>query len=107
MAKAADGSLPQDRTFFLSTEGMLRHIGNSSANDFAVGTEIGIMHQLGKKFPERTFVPVNPRAICAFMKTITLDRVLRSLETMSPQITVPAEIAGRARGAIDRMLELA
>jgi quinolinate synthase len=107
MAKAADGSLPQDRTFFLSTEGMLRHIGESSANEFAVGTEVGIMHQLGKKFPDKNFIPINPRAICAFMKTITLDRVLQSLETMSPQITVPPEIAVRARRAIDRMLELA
>jgi len=107
MAKAADGSLPQDRTFFLSTEGMLRHIGESSANEFAVGTEVGIMHQLGKKFPEKSFLPINPNAICAFMKTITLDRVLQSLETMSPQITVPPEIAKKARRAIDRMLELA
>jgi quinolinate synthase len=65
------------------------------------------MHQLGKKFPDKNFIPINPRAICAFMKTITLDRVLQSLETMSPQITVPPEIAVRARRAIDRMLELA
>jgi quinolinate synthase len=107
MAKAADGSLPQDRTFFLSTEGMLRHVEASPANEFAVGTEVGILHQLGKKFPERSFIPINPRAICAFMKTITLDRVLESLETLSPQITVPPEIARRARRAIDRMLELA
>ncbi len=107
MAKAADGTLPQDRTFFLSTEGMLRHIGESPASEFAVGTEMGIMHQLGKKYPEKSFYPVNPNAVCAFMKTITLDRVLRSLETMSPQVTVPAEIARNARRAIDRMLELA
>lgn len=107
MAKAADGSLPQDRTFFLSTEGMLRHIGNSTATEFAVGTELGIMHQLGKKYPQKQFYPVNPNAVCAFMKTITLDRVVRSLETMSPQVTVPADIARNARRAIDRMLELA
>jgi quinolinate synthase len=107
MAKAADGSLPQDRTFFLSTEGMLRHIGESSANEFAIGTELGIMHQLGKKYPQKSFYPVNREAICAFMKTITLDRVIHSLETMSPQITVPEEIATGARRAIDRMLELA
>ena len=106
MAKAADGSLPQDRTFFLSTEGMLRHIGQSPADEFAIGTELGILHQLGKKFPEKTFYPVNPEAICGFMKTITLDRVIRSLETMSPQITVPEDIARNARRAIDRMLEL-
>jgi quinolinate synthase len=72
-----------------------------------VGTELGIMHQLNKKYPEKQFYPVNPDAICQFMKTITLDRVLRSLETMAPQITVPAAIAQKARRAIDRMLELA
>jgi quinolinate synthase len=107
MAKAADGTLPQDRTFFLSTEGMLRHIGESSASEFAVGTETGIFHQLGKKFPRKTFYPVNPQATCAFMKTITLDRVIRSLETLSPQVRVPDPIATRARLAIDRMLALA
>ncbi|HXQ26777.1 MAG TPA: quinolinate synthase NadA [Candidatus Acidoferrales bacterium] len=107
MAKAMDGTLPQDRTFFLSTEGMLRHIGESSAAEFAVGTELGIMHQLNKKFPDKTFYPVNPNATCAFMKTITLDKIIRSLETMTPQIRVPEEIARKAKRAIDRMLELA
>ncbi|HXA77327.1 MAG TPA: quinolinate synthase NadA [Candidatus Acidoferrales bacterium] len=107
MSKALDGTLPQDRTFFLSTEGMLRHILESSAAEFAVGTELGIMHQLNKKYPEKTFHPVNPNAVCAFMKTITLDRVIRSLETLSPRITVPAEIAQKAKRSIDRMLELA
>jgi len=107
MAKAADGTLPQDRTFFLSTEGMLRHISESPSNEFAVGTETGIFHQLNKKFPTRTFYPVNPDATCAFMKTITLDRIIHSLETLTPQVRVPEEIAARAKRAIDRMLELA
>jgi len=107
MSKALDGTLPQDRTFFLSTEGMLRHIGESSAAEFAVGTELGIMHQLNKKYPEKMFHPVNPNAICSFMKTITLDKVIRSLETLTPQITVPTEIAHKAKRAIDRMLDLA
>ena len=79
----------------------------SSAEDFAVGTELGIMHQLHKKYPDRRFHPVNPNAVCAFMKTITLDRVIRSLETLAPRITVPTEIARKAKRAIDRMLELA
>src|SRR5271168_4707589 len=104
MAKAVDGSLPQDRTFFLSTEGMLRHIGQSTATEFAVGTELGILHGLQKNFPTKTFYPVNPNAVCGFMKTITLDNVIRSLETLSPEVRVPAEIAAKARGAIDRML---
>jgi quinolinate synthase len=107
MSKVMDGTLPQDRTFFLSTEGMLRHIVDSPAEEFAVGTELGILYQLEKKFPSKTFYPVNPNAVCAFMKTITLDRVLQSLETMSPQVTVPPEIARKAKRSIDRMLELA
>jgi len=107
MAKAVDGTLPADRTFFLSTEGMLRHIGNSPAGEFAVGTELGIMHQLNKKFPEKKFYPVNPNAVCSFMKTITLDNVIRSLETLTPQVRVPEDIARKAKRAIDRMLELA
>jgi quinolinate synthase len=68
---------------------------------------MGILHRLRKQFPGRSFYPVNPNAVCAFMKTITLDKVVGSLETMSPQVRVPAEIAQRARGAIERMLELA
>ena len=107
MAKAVDGTLPANRTFFLSTEGMLRHIGESLATEFAVGTELGILHQLNKKYPEKTFYPVNSNAVCAFMKTITLDKVIRSLETLTPQVRVPEHIASKARRAIDRMLELA
>jgi quinolinate synthase len=107
MAKALDGSLPFNRTFFLSTEGMLRHIAQSSATEFAVGTESGILHRLNKEHSDRQFYPVNPNAVCAFMKTITLDRVIQSLENLSPQVRVPEEIARKARRAIDRMLELA
>jgi quinolinate synthase len=107
MAKALDGTLPADRTFFLSTEGMLRHIASSGAKEFAVGTELGILHSLRKQHPERTFYPVNPNAVCAFMKTITLDRIVSSLEELAPQIQVPTEIAVRAKRPIDRMLQLA
>ena len=107
MAKALDGSLPFNKTFFLSTEGMLRHIAQSPSKEFAVGTEMGIMHRLNKEFSDREFYAVNPNAICAFMKTITLDNMLSSLEKMAPEVRVPAEIATRARRSIDRMLELA
>ncbi len=107
MARALDGTLPRDRTLFLSTEGMLRHVRESSATEFAVGTEVGILHRLRKQYPEKGFYPVNPNAVCAFMKTITLDKVLSSLDTLTPQVRVPEEIAKKARRAIDRMLKLA
>jgi quinolinate synthase len=104
MAKVYDGTLPQDKTFFLSTEGMIRHIRESSSGEFAVGTELGIMHRLNKDFSDRRFYPVNPESVCAFMKTITLDNVIQALENMSPEVRVPADIAEKARGAINRML---
>ena len=107
MAKVFDGTLPQEKTFFLSTEGMIKHIRQSAAPEFAVGTELGIMHRLNKDFSDKKFYPVNPEAVCAFMKTITLDNVIESLETMTPEVRVPAEIASKARRAIDRMLQFA
>jgi len=105
MVKVLDGTLPKERTLFLSTEGMLRHVQESPAKEFAVGTEIGILHRLRNQNPGKEFYPVNPNAICAFMKTITLDNIIASMETMTPQVTVPADIARRAKRAIDRMLE--
>jgi quinolinate synthase len=56
--------------------------------------------------PNKRFIPVSSNAVCRFMKTITLEKVLRSLEEEIYEITVPSEIAARARGAIDRMLEI-
>jgi quinolinate synthase len=107
MVRVADGQLPGNRTFFLSTEGMMRHLEQSKAKEFAVGTEVGILHRLKKLYPDRKFYPINPQAECAFMKTITLDKVIRSLETLQPQVRIPEDIATKARRAIDRMLELA
>ena len=107
MVRVAEGQLPENRTFFLSTEGMMRHLQQSKAREFAVGTEVGILHRLRKLHPDRTFYPINPNAECAFMKTITLDKVIRSLETLQPRVRIPEEIATKARRSIDRMLELA
>lgn len=104
MQKAVDGTLPQDQVYFLSTEGMLRHIEASDAQEFAVGTEVGILHRLRKEFPDRSFVPVNPEAECAFMKTITLDSIIATLEIGGPVIRVAPETAALARRSIDRML---
>ncbi len=106
MQKTVDGELPQERVYFLSTEGMVRHIEASSSKTFAVGTEVGILHRLRSEFPEREFLPVNEGAVCAFMKTITLDSILETLRTMGPRVTVPAETAEAARQSIDRMLAL-
>jgi quinolinate synthase len=106
MIRVVDGTLPKDRTLFLSTEGMLRHVRESSSTTFLVGTEIGMLERLRRENSGKQFHPVNPNAVCSFMKTITLDKIVETLENLTPEVRVPAEISRRAKLAIDRMLEL-
>jgi quinolinate synthase len=94
-------------TVVTSTEGMVRYAQSSSASTFIVATEIGVMHRMRQLAPEKNFLAANPDAICPYMKTITLEKVRDSLRDLKYQITVPSEIAVRARRAIDRMVEVA
>jgi quinolinate synthase len=90
----------------LSTEGMIRRPAMSNADEFIVATEVGILHRLRRENPSKTFYPANPEAVCAFMKVTTLPKVLSSLQRMEHRITVPEEIAARARLAIERMIAI-
>jgi quinolinate synthase len=89
----------------LGTGGMIAYVEKSPARTFIVGTEIGMVYRLQKKFPDRVFVPASKHALCPNMKKITLEKVASSLETLEPVIAVPASVADRARRAIRRMLE--
>ena len=91
----------------LSTEGMMRHVGSSPAKEFIVATETGILHRLHKLNPDRSFFPVSERAVCQFMKMITLEKVLNALERGVHRVTVPPALADRARLAIERMIQIA
>jgi quinolinate synthase len=71
-----------------------------------VGTEIGIIHRLRKENPGKRFIPVSEQAICPNMKLITLEKVVRSLEEMSPEVKVPERIRLKAVAAVNRMLEV-
>jgi quinolinate synthase len=90
----------------LSTEGMIKRPKTSPNDEFIIATEVGILHRLRRENPTKTFYPANPEAVCAFMKVTTLPKVLRSLERMEHRITVPPEIAARARLAIERMVAI-
>ncbi|HEX9122924.1 MAG TPA: quinolinate synthase NadA [Actinomycetota bacterium] len=102
----SEGVLPAERTKVLSTGGMVAEAARSSASRFLVATETGILHQLRKAAPGKTFDPVDEDAVCRFMKTITPDKLLRSLREGVFEITVPDEVAARARRAVERMIEL-
>ena len=88
----------------LSTEGMMRRPAESPASAFIVATETGILHRLRLMHPSKTFLPASAEAECSFMKLTTLEKVAHSLETMTHRVTVPEEIASRARLAIERMI---
>ena len=90
----------------LSTGGMLRHAKESAADEFVVATETGILHTLRKHNPAKTFHPVAESMVCRFMKMITLEKLVRSLEEDVFEVTVPEEIAARARLPIERMIAI-
>ena len=90
----------------LSTEGMIRRPAQSTHDEFIVATEVGILHRLRRENPAKRFHPANARATCAYMKVTTLPKILTSLERMEHHITVPPEIAARARTAIERMVAI-
>jgi len=89
-----------------STVGMCKFAKETEAPEIIVGTELGIIHRLRKENPEKRFFTASEQAICPDMKLITLKKVVWSLEEMQSQIKVPAEIANKARKAVDKMLEL-
>jgi quinolinate synthase len=100
------GAVDPKGVHILSTEGMIKRPKESPADEFIVATELGILHRLRRENPGKQFFAANDRAQCAYMKVTTLPKVLRSLRTMTHQITVPPETARRARRAIERMIEI-
>ncbi|HEU5013627.1 MAG TPA: quinolinate synthase NadA [Roseiflexaceae bacterium] len=102
----ARGSISAENTHILSTEGMIQHVEKSPQTQFIVATEVGVLHRMRKANPDKTFLPVDERIACRYMKMTTLDKIERSLRDMVHPITVPPEIADRARLAIERMIAL-
>ncbi len=90
----------------LSTGGMCRYASRNNVREMVVGTEIGIIHRLRKENPGKKFIPASEQAICPRMKLITLEKVLWSLEEMSPEVKVPEKIRLKAKAAVDKMLEI-
>src|SRR5216117_1065131 len=94
------------RTHILSTEGMINFARKSPKERFLVATETGILHRLNKEAPGKRFEAVSERAICKYMKMITLEKLRDSLRDWKYEVVVEPEIAERARGAIERMVAI-
>lgn len=95
-----------------STAALLRFASTDPADTFIVVTEAGILYQMRKENPGKTFIPAPPEDAscgcnnCAFMKMVTLDKIYRALLDESPEVVLDEEIRRKAEGSIRRMLEI-
>lgn len=89
-----------------STEGMISFVNKSSAKDFVIATETGILHRLKKAQPDKNFYPLSENAVCEYMKLITMEKLYNCLLNEEFEVKVPEELAAKARIPIQRMLEI-
>ncbi len=85
-----------------STAAMIRYVGDKKPKRVVMVTECSMSDNVAVEYPETEFV--RPCNLCPHMKRITLDGILHSLQTMTIEVIVPADIAARAKAPIDRML---
>jgi quinolinate synthase len=94
-----------------STTGLLKYTQQSDSTEFIVATETGILHQMQKASPNKTFIPAPPNNSCAcndcpHMKLNTLEKLYLCMEYETPEIHMEEELRKAARKPIDRMLEI-
>ncbi|MDF9409241.1 quinolinate synthase NadA [Pelotomaculum isophthalicicum JI] len=87
-----------------STTGMINFARESSAREFIVGTEMGILHPLHKHCPDKQFYLASDKLVCPNMKKTTLEKVHRALINLEPRVDVPKQIRERAVRCLDKML---
>jgi quinolinate synthase len=102
--QAGAGDLPAERTRVLSTGGMLDAARSTRAPAVLVATETGMLHQLRKANPGVRWEPVNPEAVCRYMKMTTPDTLERCLRDGVTEVHVDPEVAARARRAVEAMI---
>lgn len=90
----------------LSSEQMLRYAATSSADEFIVATEKGLVYRLRAECPAKKFYPISDAAVCEYMKMNTLEKLCNSLRHDQFEVEVDHEVSNRARGAITRMLSI-
>ncbi|ASU32276.1 quinolinate synthase NadA [Mucilaginibacter xinganensis] len=94
-----------------STTGILKYASKNPGSEFIVATEAGILHQMQKENPDKTFIPAPPNNNCAcndcpHMKRNTLEKLYLCLKNGYPEVTVPQDIIAKAVKPIERMLEI-
>jgi quinolinate synthase len=100
------GDIPADGVHIASTERMVQLVKERPAQEFIIATETGIMHRMEQVAPEKRFFAADRAAVCAYMKTITLEATRDALKLDQFHVTVPPLTAARARASLDRMVAL-
>lgn len=88
-----------------STTGIMKFAKESKNKSFIIATEQGVVDRLKRDYPDKEFYPVKNNIICPNMKMTSLEDVLNVLENETNEIYVEDEIARKAVGCIDAMLE--
>lgn len=96
-----------------STAGLLKFAAEDTTTDtYIVVTEPGVLHQMKKAAPGKTFIPAPPMDStcgcndCSFMKLVTLKKMADALENLTPEIVIPEDTRVKAERSIRRMLEI-
>jgi quinolinate synthase len=101
----------QHADYIGSTSGILNYVKQSSDHEFIIATEAGIIHQMEKACPDKTFIPAPPEGDCAcnlcpYMKLNTPEKLYLCMKNRAPEITLDEELRLRALRPIQRMLEM-
>lgn len=89
-----------------STSGIIKFATESDAKQFIVVTEMGVMHELKKRNPDKSFYTAGNMQVCPNMKKITLDKIIDALEQEKPEVIMDASLIEAAHKPMVRMLEL-
>ncbi len=97
--------------FVGSTTQLLKYAVTDSCNEFIVATETGILHQMQKDAPHKTFIPAPPNNSCAcndcpYMKLNSLEKLYLCMEYETPEILMEEQLRLAAKKPMDRMLEI-
>ncbi len=106
MEYVASGDIDADGVHMLSTSGMLEHVEANPDGSFIVATENGMLYPLQQVAPQAKLIEANRMAFCKYMKMITLPKLRDALAEMKFEVSVPADVAARARIPIERMVSI-
>src|SRR5690349_2497226 len=106
MEYVAAGEIEPQGVHMLSTSGMQKHVEANPEGSFIVATENGMLYPLQQAAPQANLTEANRMAYCKYMKMITLPKLRDSLAEMKFEVSVPAEVAERARLPIERMVAI-